>query len=296
MYAFFFATGITFKVKPEEKFFIVLLKNIKRLYIPYLFFAFMWDITNIVIQVTHGNSVDFSASSIIRNILAVLIGRGIITSNASIGPAWFLLCLLFVRTVFWGIVRLTNNNKVFQFIICILLFILGYLLRGYECMPLYIIQSLTTFIFVFLGYSLKDFFCNKAISIQPLFLVLLSLLFILVGFILSKISNCKLLLLNNILPDNVFVLLGGAICGILAIFGISNLLSKVKYINTILTWCGINSMIIMGIHSEIKTVLNFMLSSIDLPIGLIIASKTLLIMLISVPVSQLLKKVIPLFA
>ena len=47
-----------------------------------------------LIQVTHGNHYDFSISALSKNFVAVLIGRGIIYSNASIGPAWFLLCLL----------------------------------------------------------------------------------------------------------------------------------------------------------------------------------------------------------
>ena len=109
MYAFFFAAGITFKINKSETFIQFLKKNISRLYIPYLFFAFMWDVTNMLIQVTHGNHYDFSISALSQNFVAVLIGRGIIYSNASIGPAWFLLCLLVVRIIFWSIL---NNTSV----------------------------------------------------------------------------------------------------------------------------------------------------------------------------------------
>ena len=47
MYAFFFAAGITFKINKSETFIQFLKKNISRLYIPYLFFAFMWDVVTI---------------------------------------------------------------------------------------------------------------------------------------------------------------------------------------------------------------------------------------------------------
>ena len=44
MYAFFFAAGITFKINKSDTFMQFVKKNLNRLYIPYLFFAFMWDI------------------------------------------------------------------------------------------------------------------------------------------------------------------------------------------------------------------------------------------------------------
>lgn len=294
MYAFFFAAGITFKINKSDTFMQFLKKNISRLYIPYLFFAFMWDVTNMLIQVTHGNHYDFSILALSQNFVAVLIGRGIIYSNASIGPAWFLLCLLIVRIVFWAILRRTNNNILLQFAICALLFIMGHQLRGKEFMPFFIIQSLTTFIFVFMGYVCKDYFMSLAKNSRTLWYSIVTVISVALTVLLAQLSNCKLILLNNILPDNVLVLLGAAASGITSILCLSIIISKIPLIKTMLIWCGVNSLIIMGTHVEIRTAINLFLGNISMCDQLMVVVKTLSILLISMPIVYILNKYFPL--
>ena len=294
MYAFFFAAGITFKINKSDTFMQFLKKNISRLYIPYLFFTFMWDVTNMLIQVTHGNHYDFSILALSQNFIAVLIGRGIIYSNASIGPAWFLLSLLLVRIVFLAILRTTNNNIWLQFAICALLFIMGHQLRGKEFMPFFIIQSLTTFIFVFMGYVCKSYFMSLAKNSSTLWISIVTFISVVLTVLLAQLSNCKLILLNNILPDNVLVLLGAAASGITSIFCLSIIISKIPHIRTFLIWCGVNSLIIMGTHVEIRTAINLFLGNILMCDQLMVVVKTLSILLISIPIVYILNKYFPL--
>ena len=293
MYAFFFAAGITFKINKRDTFMQFVKKNLNRLYIPYLFFAFMWDITNLLIQVTHGNHYDFSVSTLSQNVVAVLIGRGIIYSNASIGPAWFLLCLLVVRIVFWIILRRTNNNLLLQFAICAMLFIIGHQLRGKELMPFFIIQGLTTFIFVFMGNVSKEYCMALVKYSNTLLLSIVAIISVIFTALLAQHSNCKLILLNNILPDNILVLLGAAFSGIISILCFSILLSNIPLIKTILIWCGVNSLIIMGTHIEIRTAINLLLGHISMCDQLMVIVKTFSILLISIPIVYMFKKYCP---
>lgn len=293
MYAFFFAAGITFKINKSDTFMQFLKKNISRLYIPYLFFAFMWDITNMLIQVTHGNHYDLSVSALSQNVVAVLIGRGFIYSNASIGPAWFLLCLLVVRIVFWTILKITNKNLLLQFAICAMLFIIGHQLRGKEFMPFFIIQSLTTFIFVFMGYVSKEYCMTLVKYSNTLLLSIVAIISVTFTALLAQHSNCKLLLLNNILPDNILVLIGAALCGITSIICLSILFSKIPLIKTILIWCGVNSLIIMGTHVEIRTAINLLLGNISMCDQLMVIVKSFSILLISIPIVYMLKTYFP---
>ena len=293
MYAFFFAAGITFKINKSDTFMQFLKKNISRLYIPYLFFAFMWDITNMLIQVTHGNHYDLSVSALSQNVVAVLIGRGFIYSNASIGPAWFLLCLLVVRIVFWTILKITNKNLLLQFAICAMLFIIGHQLRGKEFMPFFIIQSLTTFIFVFMGYVSKEYCMILVKYSNTLLLSIVAIISVTFTALLAQHSNCKLLLLNNILPDNILVLIGAALCGITSIICLSILFSKIPLIKTILIWCGVNSLIIMGTHVEIRTAINLLLGNISMCDQLMVIVKSFSILLISIPIVYMLKTYFP---
>lgn len=293
MYAFFFAAGITFKINKSETFIQFLKKNISRLYIPYLFFAFMWDVTNMLIQVTHGNHYDFSISALSQNFVAVLIGRGIIYSNASIGPAWFLLCLLVVRIIFWSILKITNKNLLLQFAICAMLFIIGHQLRGKEFIPFFIIQSLTTFIFVFWGYVSKEYCMTLAKKSNTILLFVVAIISIVFTVFLAHNSNCKLVLLNNILPDNILVLLGAAVSGITSIVCFSVFLSKIPFIKTILIWCGVNSLIIMGTHMEIRTAINLLFGNIEMCNQLMVVVKTITIILISIPIVYILNSYVP---
>ena len=160
-------------------------------------------------------------------------------------------------------------------------------------MPFFIIQSLTTFIFVFIGYESKEFCMTLVKYSNNLLLSIVAFLSVIFTALLAQQSNCKLLLLNNILPDNILVLIGAALCGILSIVCLSILLSKIPLIKTILIWCGVNSLIIMGTHVEIRTAINLLLGHISLCDQQMVAIKTVSIILICIPIVYMLKTYFP---
>lgn len=88
--------------------------------------------------------------------------------------------------------------------------------------------------------------------------------------------------------------MGAAVSGIITIYSLSAILSKVKYVNTMMMWCGINSLIIMGTHVEIRTGINMVLGSMLICNQLMVAIKTILILMISFPIAYLLKAYCPL--
>ncbi len=151
LYAFYFIGGVTYKNK-DYKVFII--NSIKRLIIPYLFFAFLWDIMHLVMMLYINRYIDLSIPMIFRNILTILLCKNYFNSNASIGPAWFLFSLFFVRLIFISIDKYAKQFKLFV-IFC--LFALGYIFNGNNFLPFSIIPSLTGVLFFYLGKLSSDY-------------------------------------------------------------------------------------------------------------------------------------------
>lgn len=111
MYAFFFIAGVTYRNRPEESVWKYIYSSVKRLYIPYLFYAFAWDVTELVMRAFLGTAVEFSFETVGLNVLSVLIGGDSFPSTASVGPAWFLCALLSVRVIYSLVSRISKNNS-----------------------------------------------------------------------------------------------------------------------------------------------------------------------------------------
>ena len=212
MYAFFFIAGVTFKVKKEQSLGSFVIENIKRLYIPYLFFAFAWDITNIVIESYLSKSLDWSIWEILKNIASVIIGKGIFESTASVGPSWFLLAFLVVRIVCWLLLKLSDNRIWVFGVVSIILFAVGYLVNGYDFLPFRLFSTLTAFLFMFIGYC-----CKKTYTIIKKTNLLLKLSGTIIAFsialIMSMLADKPLVLASNILPSNPMITLVGGLAG-----------------------------------------------------------------------------------
>ena len=214
MYAFFFIAGVTFKVKQEQTFGMFFLDNVKKLYVPYLFFAFAWDAVHIVTTLYIQGNFDFSFGAICKNILSVLLG-GAIPSNAELGPAWFLLALFVVRVVCWLIVKCTKGNCYIFGVIAAVLFAIGYICPNTAYVPFKIIPTFTAYVFVFLGYTLKKLL--QTFTAKKITLLLLSIVCFGVVAIVSVFSEGTVVLVGNILPANFMVTL---IVGILVCAGL----------------------------------------------------------------------------
>ena len=296
MYAFFFISGITFKVKSDSTFKTYFIYNIKRLYIPYLFFFFFLDITNFVAQAYINRNIQVSLIGTIKNIISVLIGGGIFQSSASIGAAWFLLALIIVRLVSWLIVKYSHNKMWIFGIISFVLFTVGYLFNGHSFLPFKVFSTLTAFLFMFLGYFSKQYF-YKILHVKKVFVLMASLIGFLAVLILSFASKETVVLVSNILPKNPLITLSAGFMGCFAILFLSIWISENSKTAKILSFYGLNSMIIMGIHSEINFVCRLAFDLIHNIINISQGVRSVLILiitlLISIPVCSLLNKYIP---
>ena len=261
MYAFFFISGITFNLKKEQTFGNLLIQNVKSLYIPYLFFAFAWNVTNIVTQLYLGNSFDFSAWGIVKNIASVIIGTGVFDSTASIGPAWFLLALFFVRITCWLILKI-GKEQIWVFgVVSLAFFAVGYYVNGYSFLPFKLCSSFTCYIFVFVGYCCKTIYVRvKNIGVH------LKLLGILIAYgialIMSIIADKSLILVSNTLPSNPVVVIVGGLAGCFGTLCLSVILENINILSSCFAFWGANSLIIMGVHSEINFALRLLLEEI----------------------------------
>ena len=279
MYAFFFIAGVTFTNCQEDLFNSFFRKNIIRLYLPYLIFAILWDFTNIIVKIFHGLDCKLSLKVIISHIFYIGIGGGF-ESSASIGPAWFLLCLLTSRIIYWLLVRLLKHIYLIG-LTSLLLFILGHILNDFQKLPFFLVQSLTVYIFIFFGYSTKSFIKSTIYNISDVLVFGISLLVCL--FISTNIKS-DLILMNNHIPKNLLMVLIGGLSGCIMLKYLSIIICKIPKAANFFIYFGINSMIIMGTHSEIRVALNFLLNPLNINSILLVLIKFILTLIISIPV------------
>ena len=292
MYAFFFIAGVTFKVKENQTFGVFVLENMKRLYIPYLFFAFAWDITNMVTQLFIEHTFDFSPLALLKNVASVLIGGGPFSSNASIGPAWFLLALLVVRIVCWLIIRFTRNNLWAFGALSSVLFVLGYVFQGKGFLPFKIFSTLTVFLFVFIGYLLKSVFPALQ-KRSPLILLGGAAGCFGLVFVATLFADKTVTLVANSFPTNPAATLLGGFAGCFGLVFLALLLTRVPKLSDALAFYGVNSLIVMGIHSEINFALRFLFHLISLGQIYRVILIFLLTLILSVPICIILSKYFP---
>ncbi len=111
MYAFFFISGVTWKSAKIRNQTVneFVNKGFKSLFVPYLVFAFLWDLTNWIISVYTVGFNEISISWIVTNIVNVCLVGGFNNINSIIGPAWFLSCLLVSRIIYYILTRITST-------------------------------------------------------------------------------------------------------------------------------------------------------------------------------------------
>ena len=262
MYAFFFVSGFTYSEKKEQHIHTYIYNNFKKLVIPYFLFAFLWDISHLFILFYTTHTMDLSLDSIIKNILTVVL-CGTIKSNASIGPAWFLIALFVMRINFRFLIKLTHNNKCLIMIVSIALFVLAYCFNGSDYLPFKIFSTLSAYLFMSTGYISKD-------QIEKIYLktnfginILMIIFFFSTAFIFSTFQDTDLLLVSNILPHNIVLVLLCAFAGIFGLIFLSFTMEK-NLLSKLLIYYGRNSLIIMGTHSELHFLSRFLLEKIGI--------------------------------
>lgn len=283
MYAFFFVSGMTYR-KKEQNYLQCVLTSVKRLYIPYLFFAFMWDFTNLLW--VYGK--DFYQHISIKNVLGVAINYDIV-DTVSVGPAWFLCSMLVVKCIydFWQRVL---KRRIIITVVCVCSFVLGCYINSDVKLPFSIIPSLTAIFFLHVGYLCKDI-TKIIVKCKRVTLICGSLVLLILTYILSMFHDRHLILASNELPDEFVLMLITALLGCVGLIFLAGLLDRMFFVKEIFQYCGFNSLIIMGTHSEIRIFCYFVLEHTGFVLTISNAWIVLLgTMIISIPTILILEK------
>lgn len=105
---FFFLSGIVFHHKKYESFWIYLKKDIRRILIPYLIFAFLSLLLWFFIGLPENHR---TTSLFIYQFLSIFYGNGSGDGLAFNNLLWFLPCLFVTKLGFWVLTELIKNKK-----------------------------------------------------------------------------------------------------------------------------------------------------------------------------------------
>jgi len=282
--AFFFISGYTFKLHKDEPFGKFVNKKAKRLLIPYFFFGTMWMFTSWTIQYVH-HTFDSSINSILNDIYCLLTASGYHDIS---GPAWFLFALFTASLLFYAVCYVYECYPKFAMGGVIVSFAIGYYLSGKAYAPFQITQALTVIPVMLMGYSLKRIGLPELNRLQSLFLCLIG--FVMVWF-LSQYDR-PVNLVSNTLMGNPLLFIA---CGALGIVSLI-LLSKNIFglASRIFMFFGVESMTLMGIHQEIRSMSNLLANSFfELSRMQLLVVNLLSVFILSVPIIWLLNTYFP---
>lgn len=224
---FFFVSGYLFSNK-KHCFSSFLLVNIKSLLLPYIFLNLLALIINYPHVSHHGLK---------QSLIFFITGHG----YAPAGPAWFLLCLFWVRLQMYYIVRCR------LWLITVLFFIYGVLAYFFP-LHLYwdIDASFMAMPIVIVGYLSRRYIAecinNKQNKIKLLLVFFVSFALTLLCTSIQQ----KEAMYSRLFGEYGIVFYIGAFVGIIMIISISKYLEK--YNNKIVSVISSGSIIIMGLH------------------------------------------------
>lgn len=145
---------------------------------------------------------------------------------------------------------------------------LAYVLQGETFLPFRLIQSLSAFLFFFAGDVCKKL-CDSVSrwldqrKLQNLVgYVAATVVLLGITWWMARLSDKDLILAGNCLPDNWLVTVVGGMSGCLALMLLSMMTASVPGLSKFLAFFGCNSMVVMGLHSEIRVGSYFVLEVI----------------------------------
>ncbi len=119
---FFFLSGYTFSVKENTKFGKFVLKKVKTILIPMVFFSMVSILVNYGYYSILLNNKSRNPKIIIEGLLGIIIQK---RSGTYGGVLWFLPCLFVAEIIMFAIVRLSRNNLKIIAALIIISFCLG---------------------------------------------------------------------------------------------------------------------------------------------------------------------------
>lgn len=183
----------------------------------------------------------YSAYILLKKLIVSLYWSTSVQSFDAVGALWFLICLFMAKLIFnlHNIYFKNDKNKGLCFILGILGIILGYLGKR---LPFNFDITLVAVLFITIGYTTRTYF-NKIKNKSLVYLLLAIIIWeacLLNGqFIELKTRNYGANLLTTI----------EAVCGTFVVCYICNVVNEKKIIKKVLNFLGINSLIILCIHS-----------------------------------------------
>lgn len=237
-------------------------KDIRKLLKDFLFYIMIWLVFNYLYQlIVNQESIELM-EYIIYSICAIIIGNGNLL-NVSFGAIWYIPMLISIKVIYRLLDNIMQGNIVRKIIVCVLIFFLGSIkLNGISSLPWYFSNTFTAILFFGLGdisrkwcFKLDNF---KTRRISLLFIVTLT-------EILLAVPYAGTVNLGRNTYDNVIMLVTNACCGIVMILCAGVLVERIfrgygQLAVDRLKYYGINSLHIMGWHSEIRIIITALLT------------------------------------
>jgi acyltransferase len=238
---FFFLSGLVVHSRKNEPYINSLTKDIKKILLPYFFFAFLF----FFIWILNLKPESRSPEIIIHQLIGIFYGSGNNRYLIFDIALWFLPCLFLVKQIFWAISKLTDK---FIYISLFIFSIAGFLLSNFASnikLPFGFETAITAIIFFGLGYlwNRKPDIKFKLPSKHLLLLILFSILTIIFAYFNFQIYGLQVDLRLNRL-NNYFLFYLAALSGILATIFLSKIINK----NKILEYLGKNSLVLFASH------------------------------------------------
>lgn len=247
---FFFLSGLVFRSREGESYKQSLVKDIKRIMIPYFIFAFASLILWFIILPPEGQNLN----SIFKQLIGIIYGNashGYLAINTVL---WFLPCLFITKQIFWFLSKLPRNILALSLI---LFSIIGYISSLYFSnlrFPYGFETALTGIVFFGMGY-LWNYLPEKVnINIDKYIIFLCSI------FVFTTVYFADLnfqiyglqvdMRLNRL--NNYFYFYIAAISGILTTIFLSKIIDK----NKVLEYLGRNTMPLFIWHYFVFIYLN----------------------------------------
>ena len=243
---FIIVSGMFYKDKTLKNF---LHDTIVKLFMPYMFCLLITDFCLFFKEASFLNIINEWLKQLIYSLSYVYKFK---FSNVFLtGVLWFIPFLIAIKSIFYIVKKLFKNNKLYEYITCSFLTIVGIGLGslGYY-LPFSLDVALACMFFYYIGYVsystnvLREVLNNKNIIIY------MSIIWI-IGIINGNIEIAV-----RSYPNLVAYL--AAICGSLVVLKFCNFLETKKFFfNNFFEWCGKNSLYILLIHHIEKELLNF---------------------------------------
>lgn len=240
---FFFLSGMVFKSGKNKPYLPFLIKDFKRIMIPYFIYAFFFFI--LWLPLTHPERMTIEGIS--KQVFGIFYGSGNDGYLAFNVVLWFLPCLFLTKQLFWFVSKLLPK-QIFLTLICFS--IIGYLFSIFfpdVNFPLGFETALTSIVFFGFGYLWK--FLPEKVNqtvrkfAWPIFIsgILITVVFTLINYHLY--GHQIDLRLNHL--NNYFLFYAGAFSGILGVIAISMIINK----NKVLEYLGQKTMVLFVWHS-----------------------------------------------